>query len=275
MGRGALALALPEVTEAHCCPQLERSCLLATGNLERLLETRLCLSLIVRREGEQQLPFEPIELRLAVTPSFVDFGQRLGQHKQPFPRLSHFRIRFGQQRKQVRSFALCASGPVRSQALAHLCNSLRRLSLFNQRPAQEDGPMRQEERVFCGEHDVCLRLLSRLLYLSAVEIKPSGKVQGVHQHKRMSKLSGQGDRVLDAHEGSVRIAQIPEVMGSETVANHRGVFPVRKGQGGMLSRVIENNALGLMLLSTDELSVEVKRRRHRAVRYQEHCRILG
>src|SRR5215831_3926307 len=179
MGRGALAMALPETTEAHCCPQLERSCLLATGNLERLLETCLCLSVIVRREAEQQLPFEPIELRLAVSPSFVDFGQRLGQHKQPFPRLSQFRIRFGQQRKQIRSFALCASGPVRSQALAHLCNSLHRLSLFNQRPAQEDGPMRQEERnlVFCREPDFCLRLLSRLLHLSAIEIKPSGKVQ--------------------------------------------------------------------------------------------------
>src|SRR5262249_12664257 len=112
MGRGALALTLPEATEAHCCPQLERFCLLATGNLERSLETRLCLSVIGRREAEQQLPFEPMELRLAVTPSFVDFGQRLGQHNHPFPRLSHFRIRFGQQRKQIRSFALRVSGPV-------------------------------------------------------------------------------------------------------------------------------------------------------------------
>jgi hypothetical protein len=51
--------------------------LLATGNLERLLETRLCLCVIVRRNTEQQLPFEPIELRIAVTPSSVDFGQRL------------------------------------------------------------------------------------------------------------------------------------------------------------------------------------------------------
>jgi hypothetical protein len=91
----------------------------------------------------------------------------------------------------------------------------------------------------------------------------------------MSELPGQGDSVLDTHEGSVRIAQIPEVMGSETLASHRGVFPIQKGQGGMLPRVIENSALGLMLLSADELSVEVKRRRHRAVRYQEHWRILG
>src|SRR5262249_7312724 len=156
--------------------------LLATGNVEGLLETRLCLGVVVGREPEQQLPLEPIQLRLAVTPSLVDFGQRLAQHDKPFLWLSHFPIRFGQQRKQLRSLALCASGPVSSQALAHLCNSLRRLSLFNQRPAPEDGPVRQEERdlVLCRERDVCLCLLSRQGYLSAVQMQPSSKVQGVH-----------------------------------------------------------------------------------------------
>src|SRR5262249_47832057 len=147
MGCSALALELPEATEAHRCPQLERPRLLTTGDVERRVEASLCLclSLILRRDLEQQLPLEPIQLRLAATPSFADLGQCLLQHKQTFLWLLHFPIRFGQQRKQIRSFALCASGPVSSQTLAHLCNSLRSAPLLNQRPAPEDGPMRQDD----------------------------------------------------------------------------------------------------------------------------------
>src|SRR5215475_7892357 len=169
MRGSALALALPEATEAHGCPQFERPCLLMTGDLERLVKASLCLSFTLRRNFEQQLPLEPIQLCLAVTPSLGQFGQRLMQHKQPFLWLAHFPIRFREQgkRKQVPS---CASGPVRSQALAYLCNSLRSLSLLNQRPAPENGPMRQVERdlVLCRQREGCLRPLSCELSFSAV-----------------------------------------------------------------------------------------------------------
>src|SRR5262249_2807038 len=131
MGFSALALELPEATEAHRCPQLERPRLLTTGDVERLVEASLCLNLILRRDLEQQLPLEPIQLRLAATPSFADLGQCLLQHKQTFLWLLHFPIRSGQQRKQIGSFAFCASVPVSMPTFAHLSPSPRYAPLLN------------------------------------------------------------------------------------------------------------------------------------------------
>ena len=58
VGFRTLALALPETTEAHGGPQLQRFRLLVAGDVEGLVKTGLRLSILLRGEREQQLPLE-------------------------------------------------------------------------------------------------------------------------------------------------------------------------------------------------------------------------
>jgi len=166
----ALALALPEATEAHGCPQFERPCLLMTGDLERLVKASLCLSLTLRRNFEQQLPLEPIQLCLAVNaiPWSIRPAPRAAQAALPLAGpLSHTLPRAGQAEAgpPPAPVARYAAKPWRICAIPSVpC------PLLNQRPAPENGPMRQVERdlVLCRQREGCLRPLSRELSFSAV-----------------------------------------------------------------------------------------------------------
>src|SRR5882724_1081123 len=64
---GALTLLLPQATQAHRRPQLQRLRLLAAGNLQGLLITGFCLLLMGCQLLEQQLSLEPIHLCLIDT----------------------------------------------------------------------------------------------------------------------------------------------------------------------------------------------------------------
>ena len=68
-GLGALALLLPQTSEAHGRSQLPRLGLLATGHSEGLLEAGFRLLLVMRSLFQQQLPLEAIEFRFR--PAFL------------------------------------------------------------------------------------------------------------------------------------------------------------------------------------------------------------
>ena len=131
---------LPQPTQAHGRPQLQRLGLLAAGNLESLVKTLLWRSRRGGMEAQQQLSFEPIQLRLpAALARGVRKGQRLGQHGQPFCGLLGVPIRLGQHRKMIRPSHLGSCSPPGSHALAQVRYPRLSLSLRGQRPAPHDG----------------------------------------------------------------------------------------------------------------------------------------
>src|SRR5262249_3481797 len=68
VGLGALALLLPELTQAHGRPQLPGFGLLAAGDRERLLEAGFGLHGIWDRLAREQPALDPICLRYQVAP---------------------------------------------------------------------------------------------------------------------------------------------------------------------------------------------------------------
>ena len=90
----AFALVLPQPGKAHGRPQLQRLCLLAAGNSEGLLETRLRLVCIRDSLPQQQLTFESMLLHLVTMfPSFICSDERLSQRRQPFLYVPSLRVR--------------------------------------------------------------------------------------------------------------------------------------------------------------------------------------
>src|SRR6516164_802506 len=69
VGFGALALALPEASEAGGRPQLQGLDLLTPGDGEGVLKTGDGLRLLLRRVSEQQLSLEPIRLCRIIMPA--------------------------------------------------------------------------------------------------------------------------------------------------------------------------------------------------------------
>jgi hypothetical protein len=63
-GLGAFALLLPQAAQAHRRPQLQRPGLLATGNMQRLVEADFCLHVRVYPQCQQQFSLQTIELCL-------------------------------------------------------------------------------------------------------------------------------------------------------------------------------------------------------------------
>jgi hypothetical protein len=55
---------LSQSTQAHNCPQLKRFRTLAPGNLNRFAKTCFSLSLLLLRQGQQQLPLAPMQIFL-------------------------------------------------------------------------------------------------------------------------------------------------------------------------------------------------------------------
>src|SRR5262245_21164130 len=155
MGCGTLALALPQPTQAHGGTQFERLRLLAARDGEGLTQTRLpchpllfcALCLGSCASLEQQLAFEPIELRLVAPLSrAVHQRQRLVQHLLSFVTLALLPVCSGQKGQRVWLSGLCPGRPVCRKALPYLLYALRLSSLLDQYPAPAQHPARQLER---------------------------------------------------------------------------------------------------------------------------------
>src|SRR6266540_6516632 len=73
------ALSLPEASQTRRGAQLERLCLLPTGQVDRLVKAEFGLRLVWLSPAEQQLAPEPMELRVVETGSvLVGDGQSFG-----------------------------------------------------------------------------------------------------------------------------------------------------------------------------------------------------
>src|SRR5215813_2566333 len=98
MGLLAFALLLPEATEAHGGPQLQRFRLLAAGDVEGVVKPGFHLCRLLRGACEQQLPLKSMELGLPpALPRDVHARQRCVKHPQTFVSPSPLRIRLGEQ----------------------------------------------------------------------------------------------------------------------------------------------------------------------------------
>ena len=110
--------------------------MLATGDLECVVEAGFRFRRIVRGLGEQQLPLEPLQLRLVVTlPSLLDEGLGLGQCGEPFLRLLNFVVGLDERCQQMRQLKPRACGPVALETLTYLPDALFQLALPSLTPS--------------------------------------------------------------------------------------------------------------------------------------------
>ena len=70
----------------------------------------------------------------------------------------------------------------------------------------------------------------------------------------MRQLLGEGERVVDAPQGLVRIAKIPQRPGPKGEAVHPGVIAIQKGVGAMLLGMVERHALLQVCTGASELA---------------------
>src|SRR5499427_8006824 len=141
VGFCALALLLPQASQAHSSAQFQGFGLLAAGDVEGLTKTppgfrHLWLRALCRGSYaslEQQLAFEPIELRLvAPLPRAVHQRQRLVQHLLSFVILALLPVCPGQKGQRVGLACLCPGRPVCRKALPYLPYALLVSSLLDQ-----------------------------------------------------------------------------------------------------------------------------------------------
>ena len=99
-----LSLLLPQPTQAPRGPQLQRLCLLTTGNVESFLKTFLRFPHLLPLLHQQELSLAPMQLCLPIAlPSVVYYRQRFVQQRQAFFRFTYFLIRLSQQEKKIGS----------------------------------------------------------------------------------------------------------------------------------------------------------------------------
>src|SRR5262249_51969377 len=92
---------------------------------------------------QEQLPCEPIDLCLVETlPSLVHQYQRLCQSLQACVNTSAAPVCLREMAQKIWLAERCPRGAIGGQALADLGNTLLCLSLFGQRQAPQDGPLR-------------------------------------------------------------------------------------------------------------------------------------
>ena len=83
---------------------------------------------------------------------------------------------------------------------------------------------------------------------------PGGKGEGIRQAERMRQFLGQGQRLMAALEGLVRIPQQPERSGHIGEEKHTKVIPKAKGQRAVLWGIVEGEALLQVRLGSGELT---------------------
>src|SRR5262252_5393995 len=190
---GLLPLLLPQATQAHGGPQLQGFGLLAAGNGEGLTKTLLYFH---QRFGafpslEQQLSFEPIQLRLvAPLTRAVHVRERLVQHLLPFVALAVLPIGPRQKGQGIGLSGCCPSCLVRRKALTYLLHALLLPSLLRQYQATAEHPARQLERkpLRCRQGDERFCLLASHLHLPAQEGKRGRTIEDLRQGKGVRQL---------------------------------------------------------------------------------------
>ena len=169
---------------------------------------------------EQQLAFEPIELRLvAPLPRAVHQRQRLVQHLLAFVTLARLPVCPGQKGQRVWLSGLCPGRPVCRQALPYLPHALLLSSLLDQYPTPAEHPARQLERKSLrgrqGDERVCP--LASDLHLPAHEREYGGIVEDLRQGKRVRQLLRPGQRCIEVLPRLLGIAQMPQGSGRNAV----------------------------------------------------------
>ena len=85
-------------------------------------------------------------------------------------------------------------------------------------------------------------------------MEPGSKDEGKGEAKGVRQLLGEGERVVDAPQGLVWIAEIPQRPGPKGEAVHPGVIAIQKGVGAMLLGMVERHALLQVCTGASELS---------------------
>ena len=132
---GLLALLLPEATEAHGGPQLQRFRLLAAGDIQSPLQPGFRLRLRRPRLPQEQDATEAIDFRFP--PAFLMLlhqGVGLGQCLEAVFRVAQVGRDVRQQGAQVWDEQRCPGGPQGGDPLADLGHPLLALALHGQRP---------------------------------------------------------------------------------------------------------------------------------------------
>jgi hypothetical protein len=145
----ALALLLPQPTQADCRPQLQPFCLLAAGDSKSLPKADLCFLHLVPCAGQRQQEFtlEPMQLGLVEPhPTLVHSGQCLGQDCQALCGLSALPIPFGQQSKKMARINSAVARPTAAPA-----GQRRTCSIFQ---TSQHSPHVVCNHVECFLHDV-------------------------------------------------------------------------------------------------------------------------
>src|SRR5712692_714067 len=161
----------------------------------------------------------------------------------------------------MRPLYLCSCGPPGGHALAYLRNSLLCLSLLGQHPAPIDSspPHPVRKSLLDRECNGCLCPLSGQLPLPTELVEFSSKVQGSSQAEGVRYLLGQPDSLVASLQGLIWIAKMPQGKGGKVQAHHPGVYPIEEGQGTVLLKVVEGNALLQVRSGRDQFSQHEQR----------------
>jgi len=211
-----------------------------------VLEAGFGVGVLVRRLRQQQLPFEPIQLRLIpALRMVVRHHERLCQQAQPFLCLRCVPTRVSQKGQKIRHEQLCPRRAYGRETLAHLCQSLRCLPLRGQRPAAQRGRPRQVEGkpLLHTEGDQGLGPFLPGPSLPAELMAYGNHVQGMHQCEGVCQLLRPDEYRLILLAGLLRIAQYPQAMGYIEATIHTGVDPVEKERAAMRLGVIQGEPL--------------------------------
>src|SRR5205823_7207168 len=143
---------LPQPAQTHHRSQLQRLRALVVSRLHGLTEALLHFvskprSQLPSSRLQRQLASEPMQLRLPPALAGLVRGcERLGKQGAPLLGLPELAICLGQQGEVVRPHDLCARGQPRGETPAHERGSFLSSSLDGERPAAQEGGLRQEER---------------------------------------------------------------------------------------------------------------------------------
>src|SRR5438128_8698063 len=86
-------------------------------------------------------------------------------------------------------------------------------------------PEKEFRSLLGRERDVFVRALQAELDLAAVVVHVRGELDGERETERMSELLAERQRILDLAQRLVRVAQVPEPVGSEAATCDARIVP--------------------------------------------------
>ena len=252
------ALLLPQASETHGGAQFQGLRLLLAGYIESLLHAERRFSLTLRREVEQQLPFEPIQLGLIPTfPSVIHQAQSVSEHGQVLPQPALHADTLQPTRQENTAATVLTLWPDRQRDLAvsGQCPLLRvPASPGPCRAGSSLAPPTAQTRVQSRVPRLRLTVRKRGLWLVAMPMQDGSPTQGPHQAVRMLDLPGQGERSLAPLQGLVWIAEVPEGLRRIDQARHPRVLLHQGDLGTMELRFIDRHPEFRMLPSPRKLA---------------------